>query len=98
MTSPQNPPPHAVSSDSLIAYPCRFPIKVMGAHVESFMPEMVALAQQFDPEFAPERVEIRASSGGKYLGLTLNIWATSRTQLDDMYRALSSHPLVKVTL
>jgi putative lipoic acid-binding regulatory protein len=98
MNSSKNLPSHPAAPDSLIAYPCRFPIKVMGAHAESFLPEMIALAQRFDPEFAPERVEIRASSGGKYLGLTLNIWATSRTQLDDMYRALSSHPLVKVTL
>ena len=98
MTSQQNSPPNDASPDTLIEYPCRLPIKVMGAYAESFLPEMVALAQRFDPAFAAEQVEIRASSGGKYLGLTLNIWATSRAQLDDMYRALSSHPLVKVTL
>ena len=97
MTAPL-PPQDDPRKASLIEYPSRFPIKVMGAHAENFLPEMVALAQRFDPEFAPERVEVRASSGGKYLGLTLNIWATSRAQLDDMYRALSSHPLVKVTL
>jgi len=98
MTSHKNPPVVAGSPDSLIDYPCRFPIKVMGLNGKSLVPEMVALAQQFDAEFAAEGVEIRVSSGAKYLGLTLNVWATSRTQLDDLYRALSSHPLVKVTL
>jgi uncharacterized protein len=98
MTSLQKPPPVSDSLDFLIEYPCRFPVKVMGVHEARFLPEMVALAQRFDPAFAAEHVETRASSGGKYLGLTLNVWATSRAQLDDMYRALSSHPLVKVTL
>ena len=43
-------------------------------------------------------VELRPSSGGKYLGVTITITATSREQLDDLYRALTSHPLVKVVL
>jgi len=98
MTAAQNPPPASDAPDSLIEYPCRFPVKVMGVHEARFLPEMVALAQRFDPAFASEQVETRASSGGKYLGLTLNVWATSRAQLDDLYRALSSHPMVKVTL
>ena len=83
---------------SLITYPSAFPIKVMGAQVEGFEAAMVAVARHFDPGFDISRVERRTSSGGKYLGLTLTITATSREQLDDLYRALSSHPMVKVVL
>jgi putative lipoic acid-binding regulatory protein len=43
-------------------------------------------------------VELRDSSTGKYRGITLTIMATSRQQLDDLYRALSGHPMVKVVL
>ena len=48
MSTPDLPDtvPQAPKQESLIEYPSQFPIKVMGAHVESFMPEMVALAQQ----------------------------------------------------
>ena len=85
--------------DSLIEYPSLFPIKVMGSNVEGFVGAIAALAKQFDPQFdAATGVELRESSGGKYLGVTITITATSRAQLDDLYRALSSHPMVKVVL
>ena len=38
------------------------------------------------------------SGGGKYLGLTITVQATSREQLDDLYRALSTHPMAKWVL
>ena len=79
-------------------HPCRFPIKVMGERSDTFLPEMLAVVQRFDPEMPADGVEIRHSSGGKYTGLTLHVWVTSRAQLDDVYRALSGHPRVKVTL
>lgn len=83
---------------SLIEYPSAFPIKVMGAHVEGFAEAMVRVARQFDPGFDAASVEQRPSSGGKYLGLTLTVTATSREQLDELYRTLSTHPMVKVVL
>ena len=83
---------------SLIEYPSAFPIKVMGAQVAGFEAAMVAVARHFDPAFDEATVERRPSSGGKYLGLTLTVTATSREQLDELYRTLSSHPMVKVVL
>ena len=84
--------------DSLIEYPSIFPIKVMGAEQDGFVHAMVQVAQQFDPDFDAATVELRPSKGGKYLGVTLNITATSREQLDNLYRALTSHPMVKIVL
>lgn len=83
---------------SLIEYPSRFPIKVMGAHVNGFVEAIVSVARQFDPGFDASTVEQRPSKGGNYLGLTITITATSREQLDELYRTLTSHPLVKVVL
>jgi len=84
--------------ESLIEYPSAFPIKVMGANVDGFAQAIVEVALRFDPAFDPASVEMRPSSGGNYLGLTITITATSRQQLDDLYRALTSHPMVKVVL
>lgn len=92
--SPSDIPPER----SLIEYPSAFPIKVMGAHVEGFTEAIVAVARRFDPGFDPGTVESRPSKGGNYLGLTITITATSREQLDALYRELSSHPMVKVVL
>jgi hypothetical protein len=83
---------------SLIEYPSAFPIKVMGAHVEGFVEAIVAVALRFDPDFDPGTVETRPSKGGNYLGITITVTATSREQLDELYRTLSTHPMVKVVL
>ena len=85
-------------SESLIEYPSRFPIKVMGLKVEGLVHAVTTVAAAFDPQFDASTVELRESSGGKYLGVTITITATSREQLDELYRTLSTHPMVKVVL
>ena len=83
---------------SLIEYPSAFPIKVMGMNVEGFAEQMIDVARRFDPALDARAVTTRPSSGGKYLGVTLSVTATSREQLDALYLGLTSHPLVKVVL
>ena len=90
--------PEIPPEQSLIEYPSRFPIKVMGAHVEGFVEAIAMVAQQFDPEFDAATIEHRPSKGGNYLGLTITVTATSREQLDELYRTLTTHPMVKVVL
>ena len=81
-------PPADPRRDTLIDYPSAFPI---------ICPMRTAPpGDQHDPGFDAATVELRESSGGKYLGVTLTVTATSREQLDNLYRALSSHPMVKV--
>ena len=70
----------------------------MGAHVEGFVEAITIVAQQFDPEFDAATIEQRPSKGGNYLGLTITVTATSREQLDELYRTLTTHPMVKVVL
>lgn len=84
--------------DSLIEYPSDFPIKVMGKSHPELAQTLTEVVLQFDPEFDAATVEMRASSGGNYLGLTFTVRATSRQQLDDLYRALHGHPMVAMVL
>jgi putative lipoic acid-binding regulatory protein len=94
-------PPKSVTASgqqSLIEYPSRFPIKVMGPKVDGFVHAITTLAREFDPGFDASTVELRDSAKGNYLGITITITATSREQLDNLYRALTSHPMVKVVL
>ncbi|MDO9236736.1 MAG: DUF493 family protein [Aquabacterium sp.] len=83
---------------SLIEYPCDFPIKVMGLHHETFIDAVVAIVVVHAPEFDATLIVQRPSSTGKYLGLTVTVTVTSREQLDNIYRGLTSHPLVKYVL
>jgi uncharacterized protein len=104
---PANTPPNIaapstsaspVVEESLIVYPCAFPIKVMGAKVDGFVHAITAVAHEFDPTFDAKTLELRESKGGNYLGITVTVTATSRAQLDELYRTLSTHPMVKMVL
>ncbi len=88
----------STAADSLIVYPTQFPIKVMGLRVEGFVHAISMIARQFDPSFDAGTIELRESKGGKYLGVTITVTATSRDQLDELYRTLSTHPMVKIVL
>ena len=70
----------------------------MGLCADGFVHAMTEVAERFDPSFDASTIELRESKGGKYLGVTLTVTATSREQLDDLYRALTGHPMVKVVL
>ena len=85
-------------NESLFEFPCDFPIKIMGKSHPEFAETIVTVVRQFDNEVDATRVEARPSSGGNYTGLTVTVRATSREQLDDIYRALTGHPMVKVVL
>jgi putative lipoic acid-binding regulatory protein len=83
---------------SLIEYPSDFPIKIMGPTHDEFAPTMFRLVREHDPLFTEAMMEVRPSGKGNYLGLTVTVRATSREQLDNLYRALSGHPMVKVVM
>lgn len=84
--------------ETLIDFPCDFPIKIMGARVDGFAQTVAEVVKRFDTGFDPATIGMRASSKGNYLALTCTVRAVSQAQLDDLYRALSSHPMVKVVL
>jgi len=93
-------PPEITNKEptSLMVFPSLFPIKVLGRNVEALIPSMCAIALEFDPSFHASSIELRSSKAGNYLGITLNVTATSQQQLDALYTRLSSHVLVKVVL
>ena len=84
--------------DSLIEYPSDFPIKVMGPTHDDFATTIVEVVTIHDPTFHVGKMEVRPSAKGAYTGLTVIVRATSRDMLDNLYRELSSHPMVKIVL
>ena len=85
-------------NDTLLEFPCAFPVKIMGQMRDDFAQTMLDIVLRHAPDFDAATVEMRASSGGKYLSLTCTIRATSKAQLDALYRELSGHPLVSMAL
>ena len=91
-------PDQGPAQDTLLEFPCAFPLKIMGLSSDALAQTVLAIVQRHAPDFDGTTMEMRASTGGKYVSLTCTINATSKAQLDALYRELSSHPLVKVVL
>lgn len=85
-------------SSTLLEFPCDFPLKVMGAMREGFAQAVVEVVMRHAPDFDASKVEMRASHAGNYLSVTCVIRATSKSQLDALYRELTAHPWVKIVL
>jgi hypothetical protein len=86
------------STASALTFPTAFPIKIMGRRADGFAQSIVEVVLRHAPDFNPGEVEMRASREGNYLSLTVTINATSREQLDALYRELTSHPMVVMVL
>lgn len=87
-----------MTEESLIEYPCDFPIKIMGKAERDFTRVTLAIVKHHAPDFDEATMEIRSSKGGNYLSITCTIRAISRSQLDALYQALTGHPMVSVVL
>ncbi len=84
--------------EKLLEFPTDFPLKVMGRRVDGFAQEIASLVGALLPGFDPGTIELRASSGGAWLSLTLQLRVESRAQLESVYRAVAAHPSVRIVL
>jgi uncharacterized protein len=82
----------------LLAFPCDFPIKVMGKTQAGFAQAVTEVVRRHAPDFNPATLGMRPSREGKYLSLTCVVRANSREQLDGLYQELCDHPMVTMVL
>lgn len=87
-----------MSEETLLEFPCQFPIKVMGSNHADFENEVVMIVRKHAPDLGEGAVTSKPSRTGKYLAVTATITATSKSQLDSLYLALNAHPDVKMML
>jgi putative lipoic acid-binding regulatory protein len=88
----------ASQPESLLTFPCVFPMKVMGRREDGFAQTVSEVVLRHAPDFHPETIEMRTSKNGRYLSLTVTVNARSREQLDGLYSELSKHPMVMMVL
>ncbi len=77
-------------SESLLEFPCDFPIKAMGRADSGFESMALTIVRRHVPDFDTERMHSAVSRNGNYISITFTIRATSREQLDDLYRELTA--------
>lgn len=95
---PDKPADQIPPEESPLKFPTDFPIKVMGRREDGFVQTVVDIVLKHAPDYDASTVEMRASREARYLSVTCTIRATSREQLDNLYRELSGHPMVKMVL
>ncbi len=98
MNTPAPAPAPVVAQVSALEFPCVFPIKIMGRTRDGFAQAIVEIVQRHAPDFVAATLEMRTSSAGNYLSMTATVNATSREQLDDLYRELVAHEMVAMVL
>jgi len=86
------------ANDSLLVFPCEFPIKAMGKAETDFDSLVVGLVRKHYPDLLEGAVKTRLSNGGRYMAVTITINAKSRQQLDNIYMELTAEERVLVAL
>jgi len=87
-----------MTAETLLKFPCEFPLKVTGLHSDEFRSVALGIVRKHVAESDVLTIEERPSKNGKYLGLTYNIRATSKAQLDALYTELTSCEKVLIAL
>jgi putative lipoic acid-binding regulatory protein len=86
------------SDESLIEYPCDFPIKAMGLATDAIEAIFTDIVRRNLPHQQTFEIKRRDSKNGKYISITIILKAENREQLDAVYRELSAHEKILMTL
>ena len=86
------------TEESLLKFPCDFPIKAMGKAEDDFDALVVSLIRKHSPDLLEGAIKSRASKGGQYLSVTVTIRAESQQQLDNIYLDLTAEKRVLMAL
>ena len=84
--------------ETLLEFPCRFPIKAMGLNTDAFDELVLGIVTRHAALHADNPVQVRDSRGGRWVSVTVAVHATSRAQLDAIYEELSAHERVVMAL
>lgn len=86
------------NEETLLEFPCEFPIKMMGRDEAGFRRTAIALIEEHTGTLRDDAIRTSSSSRGNFLSITVTITAESRAQLDDIYRSLSASEAILVAL
>ena len=87
-----------MSEETLLEFPCQFPIKAMGKNQAELEMTVIKLIRRHDPHMDEQSITARKSKNDNYLALTIMINAHSKQQLDAIYQDLTAHPLILYVL
>lgn len=98
MASVHPPGSKGDEQETLLEFPCKFPIKAMGHHDVEFEGLVTGIILAHASIYEGEPVTRNPSSTGKYISVTVVIEAVSKDQLDRIYQDLTDCERVLVAL
>jgi uncharacterized protein len=84
--------------ESLLTFPCDFPVKIIGEVSEQFESDIIKIVRQHYPNLQDDAIQRQTSKQGTYLALSITVHAISQATLDALYQDLSKHPGTKMVL
>jgi len=84
--------------DTLLEFPCQFPIKVFGENHQDFEAVVIEIVNRHCTNLSEGAVKSRQSSKGNFMSMTVTIEAHSKQQIDAIYLELTAHSMVKMAL
>lgn len=87
-----------MTEESVIEFPCEFPVKMMGRNSPEFRATARALVEKHAGAVIDDAVQESLSRNERFVSVTVTVTATSQQQLDDIYRDVSSHEDVLMAL
>ena len=87
-----------MSEETLLVFPCDFPIKMMGRETPEFHTTARSLIEKHTGPLDDDAIKTSLSRNGRFVSVTVTISAQSQQQLDDIYRDVSSHEDVLMAL
>lgn len=87
-----------MTEESLLEFPCDFPIKIMGRESDEFQALARSLVEKHTGPLADERIVSALSLNSAFVSVTVTVVAQSQQQLDDIYREVTSNDDVLMAL
>jgi len=87
-----------MSDETLLEFPCRFPIKIMTRADVDLHPLVMEIVVPHAEGITADDISFRPSKNGNFIAVTVTIDATSKQQLDTIYLALTAHDDVLMSL
>lgn len=95
---PETPAASAAIPETLLEFPCLFPIKAMGLADQDITTLVVEILERHAAQFRHDEIRKRASANGKWLSVTVVVHAQSKNQLDAIYQELTAHQSIVYAL
>lgn len=84
--------------ESLINFPCDFPIKIIGQNTDTFNKDIIEIVKKNYPDTLDENIKTKVSKDNKYVSISITVHAHDKASLDELYMQLTSHPEIRMVL